>query len=381
MNKNKKIKVCILQNGLARGGTDTFVINLCRAIDKDKFDITVVNSCLVPEKNVRESDLLETGVQLIYTSDVGLGLKDKIQHLKMLYHILKRGEFDVFPTNVDLFNGPNLFIAWLAGVPIRCCHSHNSMQERELIEGNTLAVCLYQNFMRFLCWHFANRYSGCSEKAMDFLFEGHDWHQDQYPIVVNNGIDIERFRNFKEQDKILKKKELGLTAKYNLLTVGHFSAQKNSVFIADTIGRFLRQRVDCNFVWVGIGPKEDECKRILADYDVLDQIHFLGRRADVNEIMQCCDLFFMPSAFEGLGIVIIEAQAAGLPCIVSDVVPIEANCGACQYVSLNEKKETWIDSINKILDGEKILKVDESKMQKFSIKCMTEQMQQIFQKK
>lgn len=62
-------------------------------------------------------------------------------------------------------------------------------------------------------------------------------------------------------------------------------------------------------------------------------------------------------------------------------MPIEANCGACQYVSLNEKKETWIDSINKILDGEKILKVDESKMQKFSIKCMTEQMQQIFQKK
>ena len=53
MNKNKKIKVCILQNGLARGGTDTFVINLCGAIDKDKFDITVVNPCLVPEKNVR----------------------------------------------------------------------------------------------------------------------------------------------------------------------------------------------------------------------------------------------------------------------------------------------------------------------------------------
>ena len=87
MNKNKKIKVCILQIGLARGGTDTFVINLCGAIDKDKFDITVVNPCLVPEKNVREPDLLETGVHLIYTSDVGLGLKGKIKHLKMLYSL------------------------------------------------------------------------------------------------------------------------------------------------------------------------------------------------------------------------------------------------------------------------------------------------------
>lgn len=379
MEGNKKKKICILQNGLARGGTDTFVINLCRAINKIKFDITVVNPCQIKGNNVREPELLATGVKLIYTSDLKKGWKSRLHHLYLLYSILRQGKFDVFQTNVDLFNGPNVFVAWLAGVPVRCCHSHNSMQERELIEGATFAVRLYQSIMRSLCWHFSNRYTGCSEKAMDFLFKGHDWHQNKYPTVINNGICISDFRGFMDKDRKAKKESLGLTAKYNLLTVGHFSVQKNSVFIADIIGYLLTLRSDCDFVWVGIGPKEKECKQILSDYGVLDRVHFLGRRTDVNEIMQCCDLFYMPSSFEGLGIVIVEAQAAGLPCIVSDVIPHEANCGACLFVSLGEKKQVWINYINEILNGEKILKVDKSKLQEFSIEHMAEQMQLVFQ--
>ena len=95
--------------------------------------------------------------------------------------------------------------------------------------------------------------------------------------------------------------------------------------------------------------------------------------------MQCCDLFYLPSAFEGLGIVAIEAQAAGLPCILSDVIPKETNCGGCIYISLNAEKELWLKVINQMLDGETILQVDEMKLQQFSVKHMVEQMQLIFQ--
>lgn len=379
MDNNKRRKICILQNGLAWGGTDTFVINLCKNIDKKEFDITVVNPCQCDDKNVRELDLLNTGVKLVHTSDWGIGFRSKLRHFRLLYRILRKGHFDVFQTNVDLFNGPNVFVAWLAGVPIRCCHSHNSRQGRELIDGSTFSVRVYQSLMRFLCWHFSNRHSGCSGKAMDFLFKGHDWHQNKYPMIVNNGIYIDDFRCLSEKEKDAKKKSLGLRARYNLLTVGHFSAQKNSVFIADTIGRLFNQRANCDFVWVGIGSKEEECKQILARYGVLDRVHFLGRRSDVNEIMQCCDLFYLPSAFEGLGIVAIEAQAAGLPCILSDVIPKETNCGGCIYISLNAEKELWLKVINQMLDGETILQVDEMKLQQFSVKHMVEQMQLIFQ--
>ena len=372
----KKIKVCILQYGLARGGTDTFVINLCRAIDKDKFDVTVVNPCTYAHINVREQDLRDTGVRILYTSDLRSGLKSKICHFKLLYQILKREKFDIFQTNIDLFNGPNLFLAWLVGVPIRCCHSHNTMQERALVEGFTLPVILYQKLMRMLCWHFSNRRSGCSQDAMNFLFEGYDWHQNNYPIVINNGIDIKKFRS--SIDICKKKREIGLTNKFNIITIGKLTPQKNSVFIAETISLLCKQRADCDFVWVGIGPLEDECKAIFERAGVLQRIHFLGSRNDVNEILPCCDLFYMPSAFEGLGIVIIEAQAAGLPCIVSDVVPHEANCGACEYISLDQPQNIWVEAINDVLDGKISLNVDEHKIQKFSIEHLAKQMEQVF---
>lgn len=169
MNKNKKIKVCILQNGLARGGTDTFVVNLCSSIDKNKFNITVINPNA--KTNERESDLLNSGVDLVHTSPLS-GIYSTLKHFVMLYRVLRAKRFDVFQTNVDLFNGPNLFIAWLAGVPIRCCHSHNSMQQRELVEGRTLAIRLYQNFMRFLCWHFAIVIQGVLKRRWIFYLKG-----------------------------------------------------------------------------------------------------------------------------------------------------------------------------------------------------------------
>ena len=372
-----KTKVCILQNGLARGGTDTFVVNLCKEIDKDRFDITVVNPSIKPESQVREPEILATGTKIVRTSPLSGG-KSKVKHLCMLYHLLKDGKFDVFQTNIDLFNGPNLLIAWLAGVPVRCCHSHNTMQQKSIVQGMTLPIRLYQAVMKWMCWTFSNRRSGCSEDAMNFLFTGKNWHQDKYPVVVNNGIDIDRFRMPIGVER--KKKELGLTAKYHIITVGRIIPQKNPLFIAESFAQLCKMRTDVNFVWVGIGDKEEECREILKREGVLERVHFLGSRTDVNEILPCCDLFYMPSVFEGLGIVIIEAQAAGLPCIASDTVPKEANCGAVHYIPLNAEMQVWTKTMSDVLDGKLKLQVDESSLQQFSIHHMAEQMMQVFSK-
>lgn len=370
-----KIKVCILQNGLARGGTDTFVVNLCKEIDKERFEVTIVNPSLKPECLVREPEVLATGVKIVHTSPLE-SWGSKFKHFRMLYYLLKKNRFDVFQTNIDLFNGPNLFIAWLAGVPVRCCHSHNTMQQRSIVQGMTFSIRLYQRLMKWMCWTFSNRRSGCSEAAMDFLFTGRNWHQDKYPIVVNNGIDIEQFRI--PINVAQKKSELGLTAKYHIVTVGRIIPQKNPLFIAESFAQLCRIRNDVDFVWVGIGDKEAECRDILKREGVLDRVHFLGSRNDVNEILQCCDLFYLPSVFEGLGIVLIEAQASGLPCIASDTVPKKANCGAVHYIPLTADKTVWAETMSKVLDGKLQLKVNEASLQQFSIHHMAEQMMRVF---
>ncbi len=371
-----KKKICILQNGLARGGTDTFVVNLCRGLDYDKYDITVVNPSNKKESLVREPEVLKIGARIIHTSPL-TGFMSKIKHLWMLYGILKKEKFDVFQTNIDLFNGPQLLIAWLAGVPVRCCHSHNTMQQKSLIQGMTIAVGIYQKVMKWMCWTFSNRRTGCSEDAMDFLFTDKDWHQDRYPIVINNGIDIEHFRRPIDIEE--KKREIGLTAKYNIITIGRIIPQKNPLFIARVFSELSKMRDDVDFVWVGIGDKEEECREIFRRNNCLRRVHFLGLRSDVNEILKSCDLFFMPSAFEGLGIVIVEAQVAGLQCLVSDVVPKESECGAVEYMSLSKTEKEWAQMICNMIDRKISLCVDEKKIQEFSIEYMVAQMEKVFE--
>lgn len=373
----KKTKVCILQNGLSRGGTDTFVVNLCKGLDKGKYDITVVNPELRPEKREREKDVIDTGAKILQTHPL-IGLKGKLIHFVQLFKILRNGKYDVFQTNIDLFNGPNLLVAWLAGVPVRCCHSHNTMQQKSLTNGMTMSIRIYQSIMKWLCWTFSNRRSGCSKDAMNFLFTGKNWHQNQYPIVINNGIDIDIFR--KPIDIAAKKKELGLTAKYNMVTVGRIIPQKNPIFIAEAFSELCKLRDDVDFVWVGIGELKEQCEDILKRNGCLNRVHFLGSRTDVNEILPCCDLFFMPSAFEGLGIVIIEAQAAGLNCLVSDVVPQEANCGGVYYMSLSKDFKEWAEVMSQMIEGGIELKISEDKIQEFSVNHMVEQMEKVFKK-
>lgn len=133
-----KIRIAVLQNGLIRGGTERFVINLCKGLDKEKFDITVINPSLRREEQVLEPEVVAAGAKVIHTTTIA-GLGGRVKHLYRLYKILRQGRYDVFHTNMDLFNGCNLLVARLANVPVRICHSHASCQETELRKGRTPA--------------------------------------------------------------------------------------------------------------------------------------------------------------------------------------------------------------------------------------------------
>ncbi|MBO5525551.1 MAG: glycosyltransferase [Clostridia bacterium] len=371
-------KICILQNDIAFGGTDTFVINLSQGLIKDGYDVTVVLSagekCYSEE---RKQELEATGVKIIKTCALNDGLKAKLNHLKLLYKELKNGKYDVFQTNIDLFNGPNLFVAWLAGVPIRACHSHNSQQGKELQVGRTLSVRLYQSIMRWLCWTFSNRRGGCSEIAMDFLFN-EKWKNDKHSKVVHNGIDFSNYqRTFDFEEK---KTKLGLRKKYNICTVGRISFQKNPFFIVDVMNELFSIRDDCDFVWVGTGDMEEQVHDRIDTYGINDRMHLLGSRSDVPEILRSMDIFFLPSLFEGLAIVLIEAQAAGLPCVTATTTTPESNCGSLLYLPLEESASFWAEKLSDVLDGKIELKVDPIKLDEYSIDHMVKEMEDLFEK-
>lgn len=372
----KKTKVCILQNGLARGGTDTFVVNLCKAINKDKYELTVVNPSNKPEGLVREPDVLETGAKIVHTHPL-TSWWGKLKHFILLYRFLQKEKFDVFQTNIDLFNGPNLLIAWLARVPIRCCHSHNTRQQKELVSGKTPLIDLYQKAMKWMCWHFSNRRCGCSEEAMDFLYGKNPWRDSLYPSIIYNGIELEKFQVSCQMVEDIKQK-LGLSRQHLILTVGQIIPQKNPLFIAQIMKEICSVRDDIDLVWVGIGNMQSEVGKLFRDWKIQHRVHFLGQRTDVPDIMKCCNVFLLPSVFEGLGIVLIEAQAAGLPCVASDQVPMLADCGAVKYISLSSPISKWISFIIDLIDKKIEFQVDNNKLQSFSVLYMAEQMEKVF---
>lgn len=369
-------KVCILQNGMYYGGTDVFVLNLVKGLVKDNYQVIVIlsvdNSIVTP----RETELAEVGAVIKKTEGLNKGIKYKIKHLKKLYRLLKEEKPDVFQSNIDLFNGPNMLIAWLAKVPIRECHSHNSQQDRELSEGRTLAVRIYQRIMREMCWKFSNRRCGCSGIAMDFLF-GEKWKNDEHSKVVHNGIDFSGYQKLLNVEK--KRSEMGLKRQYNICTVGRISYQKNPLFIVDVMNQLFKTRDDCDFVWVGSGDMEEQVRERISEYGISDRMHLLGNREDVPEVLRSMDLFFLPSYFEGLGIVLIEAQAAELPCITATTIPVESNCGSLLYISLEKPITVWAQAISDVLDKKIKLKVDQEKLNKYSIDCMVKEMEEVFE--
>ncbi len=369
-------KICILQNDLAFGGTDTFVLNLCKGLVEDKYDVTVVLSIDQSKKALREDELEATGAKIIKTSSLQNGFKSKLRHLVLLYKELKKGKYDVFQSNIDLFNGPQMLVAWLAKIPIRVCHSHNSQQGRELRDGRTLQVRIYQFIMRWLCSTFSNRYCGCSKAALNFLF-GSKWENFSKSKVIHNGIDLLKYS--KEFDVENKKCEIGLSNAYNIVTVGRISFQKNPEFLLEIFFELSKIRDDVDLVWCGKGDLENEIQNRINDFKLNNRVHLLGARDDVPEILGCCDAFLLPSRFEGLGIVLVEAQAANLPCVMSDIIPSEVDCGLCLSVSLNQSAEYWANQISNVLDGKNSFNINKSKLNEYSIVYMVKEMEEVFE--
>lgn len=416
-------RIAILQNGLIRGGTERFVINLCRGLleQQSKYEITVVNPSLIAEQQVLEPEVLATGARIEHTTTI-VGIGGRLKHLWMLYKLLRRGHYDVFHTNLDLFNGPNLLIAWLARVPIRICHAHASMQETEIRGGRTIAIRVYQHLMRWMCWTFANRHIGCSDEANDFLYQGHDWRKANYPTVIYNGIDLDKYRRdkssngsmqqgcessslsnlnsealnplnglqsiepFKHSEALEQAKPLNPASAFEpiyILAIGRFVTQKNPYFIMDIMEHLQEMQPNIKLLWVGGGELYKDIESEIYDRKI-DNITLLGWRDDIPALMQRSKLLLMPSLFEGLSITLIEAQAAGLPCLVSDTVTKQAQCGLIKYKSLEDGAESWAQEIISLLEllepseAFEPLELSEA-LSHFSIEYMAKQFEQVIQ--
>lgn len=261
--------------------------------------------------------------------------KNLIQYYRQLKALIRKGSYSLVHAHG---NSSTLLIEMLAakcaGVKVRIAHSHSSM-------------CTHILAHKILKPLFTLSYTkafACSQKAGDWLFK------DPY-LIIKNAIELDKFVfKFDKRQKV--RKALGINDRKVIGHIGNYTFAKNHDYLIDLFAALNKLDSSYSLVLIGEGERMIDIDAKIRKYGLNDYVLMLGIREDVPDLLQAMDLFLMPSRFEGLPLVLLEAQAAGLPCIVSDNITKEANLtGLINYVSIEQPPEVWANIIKDLHYG------------------------------
>ena len=330
----------VLQVGMTRnlGGIETYLIEQFRHLDKSTIDYDFVN--ITGEYSIcYEDEILASGSKIF---KVVSRHKNPLLHYWQWFNILlqNKGVYDVIVLNTNSLEYVfPLVLGKIFDIPVRVIHSHNSGFENKQGLARRLLVGMNK---KLLAWS-ANLRFACSQFAGQWMFKDNPYH------VIYNAIDIHKY----DADLIVREETrnaLGLHTELTLLHVGRFSYQKNHSFLLDIFKEVHRIQPDSVLLLVGDTTEESEflteVKRKIKAFGLENVVRLLGRRDDVNKIMQAADVLVMPSFFEGLTVVGIEAQASDLPLLLSDTVTKELGLlPSTQFISLEAGPTVWGEAI------------------------------------
>ena len=330
--------VCIVCESWESGGIEAFLSNVLLHMDREYIKVDVVAAQV--RESVFTQRLQAAGIRFIELSG---SLRRVCSSYRMFRKLLRETRYDVVHLNAFQVMSLNYVrLAAIEGVPVRIAHSHNTalrQSRTKEIKYIVHAVC------KRLFSKYATEYWACSAKAAQFMFPS-DIVNSRSVQLIPNGIDIERFqRSSAGREKI--RLALGIRPEQFVIgNVGRFCYQKNQSFLIDIFAEVQKRLPDSVMLLVGDGREKDNMERQSERLGLQDQIIFYGTTDQVERLFWAMDVFTFPSRFEGFGIVVLEAQAAGLPVVCSDQVPEEARfLPATHVLSLEAGAEKWAEQI------------------------------------
>lgn len=329
MGKNT-IRIAQIMGKWLGGGVEAVVMNYYRNIDRTKIQFDFI--CDSDSTNIPYDEIKKLGGKVILIPPY----QKVFKYHKKLKQVLKEGNYKIVHSHINTLSVFSLFAAKCAGVPVRIAHSHSTTNKKEWKKN------LMKQALRPFSKKYATDYFACTEHAGRWLFGDRTFEQGKV-YILNNAIDLDKY---KYNQKIRKniRKELGIND--DTLVIGHigrFVAQKNHTFLIDIFNELHKKKKNSILLLIGQGPLMDEIKEKVEMLGISDSVKFLGQRGDVDELYNVMDLFLFPSLYEGLGMVLIEAQANGLPCIASTEVPKIADISNnVQFYDLNDSIDIWL---------------------------------------
>lgn len=325
----KPIRVLHILQRMEAGGTQALLMNIYRKIDRTKvqFDFLVVYK----EQQFYDDEIEKMGghvYKLSFREDLNL-----LKFQKDLADFFRQHhEYKIVHCHAYTIGYFCLKAAKKAGVPVRIAHSHSNAAVHDI--KLPLKLIMQKLFTRYATDLFA-----CSEEAGRFAFK------ERHFEIVQNAIDSQKFI----ADNDLKRKircELRLENKYVVGHVGRMQPEKNHDFLIEIFNIIKQKRMDAELILVGTGPLENKIREMVIKKNLSESVHFLGNRKDMNKVYQAMDVLVFPSLFEGLGIVVIEAQAAGVPVVCSEGLPPETDITPIyRKMQLSDGAEKWADMV------------------------------------
>lgn len=257
-------------------------------------------------------------------------------------------------------------------IPVRVAHSHNTG-----FQSRNPFVIAFGNILKYPMRKYATHWVGCSMLACEWLF-GKGCVQRGEAQVILNGIDSSLFI-YDEKIRNEVRKEFNIEDKFVIGHVGRFVNQKNHTFLLDIFAEIVKRREDAVLVLIGIGELMDAMKEKAKDLGIADKVLFIGFRDDRNRIMQGMDSFLFPSLYEGLSVVLVEAQASGLPVFASDSTTTETKYSPyMKFLSLQQPASEWAEEILKVGRVERKDMTEIIKNAGFEIKTMINNLYQLY---
>lgn len=324
------------------------VYSLVKNVIHNKNNSTIIDIASVEkfENETNIQNLKEYGTTVYYIGYSKNRLLKQFVCFNKLKKLIKTNRYNCVHIHSDVANKLLFFgiTAKICGVKKIILHSHAAG-----VDGNHRKI-------KWIIHHICNRFLkyigtelvACSDLAAKWMFP----NVNQKSIkIINNGVDLDKFRfDSKTREKI--RKEIGLENKYIVGHVGRFAYQKNHKYLIKVFSKVVEKNNKAVLLLIGEGPLESEVRNYVESLNIKNNVIFYGTSDKVNELFQAMDVFILPSHFEGLPIAGVEAQASGLPVILSDQITEETKLiEQVEFLPIVEESITeWADSILKYKD-------------------------------
>ena len=318
-----------------RAGIETMLMNYYRNIDRNRIQFDFL--CNKSKPGAYDEEILNLGGRIFHTPGLNpLKYGSYLKYMKSLFS--EYPEYKIIEAHNGALGVYALNSAKINNIPVRIFHAHGASITKDLKYPLKL-------FCKWMIPNCANKYFSCGIEAARCYF-GNKVVCDNRFTFIPNAIDVKKFE-FSQEIRLKIRKEYKIENKKVIGHVGRFMKQKNHKFLLNIFSEVLKENSNVVLVMLGDGELLGAMKEYARTLNILNNVIFVGNVGNANEWYSAFDLFILPSIWEGLPVVGVEAQAAGLPCIFSDSITREiAITDKAQFIPLKANRNVWVEAIS-----------------------------------